>query len=284
MNKVVVYLRVSTDKQECANQRFEITNWCKKRGIEPTQWVEDVMSGTTDVRDRKIGPVLDILEKGDTLIVAEISRISRSLLHVMEILKKCLEAGISIYAVKEGFVLEDNIQSKVLAFAFGMAAEIERSMISMRTKEGLARRKSEGVTLGRPIGAGDGVCKLDGKEEEIRLLLGKKMSYSAIGRLLGAHRLTVSEFCFKKGLGVKKEPTLGQAAYSITLIKNIDIDLQMVPAMYKGGMSMREISVHLNISPTSMVQRLKAAGIYPQIRYINKQNRIDHPSKKYSIK
>lgn len=194
MSRVIVYLRVSTDKQETANQKFEVENFCTKRGYLVDEWIEEVMSGTTKVKDRKIGPVIENMEKGDTLIVTEISRISRNLYHIMEILKYCLDKDIKICTVKEGFVLGDDINSKILAFAFGLAAEIERNLISQRTKEALARKRAEGVVLGRPKGSRSKTVKLTGKEEVIQGLLDKKISRSAIGRILGVNRLTVSSF------------------------------------------------------------------------------------------
>ena len=112
----------------------------------------------------------------------------------MSILHSCMEKEISVFTVKERYELGNNINSKVLAFAFGLSAEIERNLISQRTKEALARKKAEGVILGRPKGRRSSSLKLTGKEEEIRKLLNKKLSYSAIGRLLDTHRITVAKF------------------------------------------------------------------------------------------
>lgn len=115
-------------------------------------------------------------------------------MEVMSILHDCMEREIKVYAIKEGYELGNNINSKVLAFAFGLSAEIERNLISQRTKDALARIKSEGQTLGRPKGSLSKETKLTGKEEEIKDLLRKKVSVSAIGRILGVHRLTVDNF------------------------------------------------------------------------------------------
>lgn len=194
MSRAVVYLRVSTDKQDMKNQKFEITNFCKKRGIEVTEWIEDTVSGTVKMQDRKIGKILEELQTGDTLIVSEISRISRNLLQIMDTIRRCLETGISVFTVKEGYVLDNGIQSKILAFAFGISAEIERSLISQRTKEALARKKAEGKILGRPVGAKGKVLKLDPKRDEVMRLLESKVSYEAIGRLTGTSRRAVENF------------------------------------------------------------------------------------------
>ena len=122
------------------------------------------------------------------LIVSELSRLGRYLMEVMSILHDSMERGIKVYAIKEGYELGNSFKSKVLAFSFGLSAEMERTLISQRTKEALARRKSEEQTLGRPKGSLSKETKLTGKEEEINDLLRKKASVSAIGRILGMHR------------------------------------------------------------------------------------------------
>jgi DNA invertase Pin-like site-specific DNA recombinase len=134
------------------------------------------------------------MKKGDVLVVSELSRLGRNLMQIMKILHDCMEKDVMVYTVKENYELGNNINSKVLAFAFGLSAEIERNLISQRTKEALARRKAEGKILGRPKGSKSNIRKLTGKEDEIKGLMNKKISYSAIGRILGVHRLTVSSF------------------------------------------------------------------------------------------
>lgn len=191
----IAYIRVSTDQQSVENQRYEINQFANNRNIEIDRWVEDTISGTENVRKGNFKKVLKNLSTGDTLIVTEISRMSRTLFDVMGILKTCMERDVSVFSVKENYELGDNIGSKVLAFAFGLAAEIERNMISQRTKEALARKKAEGVKLGRPVGSGKGNCKLDGMEDKVDKLRKKGLSYSKIGRKVGAHRVTVSKFC-----------------------------------------------------------------------------------------
>lgn len=193
------YIRVSTDKQTIENQRFEITAFAKKRGFQIDQWIEETISATKSLDQRTFGTLLDSMGDGDLMVVSELSRIGRNLMQVMGILHRCMEKNVRVYAVKEGYELGDNISSKVLAFAFGLSAEIERNLISQRTKEALARRKAEGVILGRPAGR-ESVKKLTGKDEQIRGLLEKKISISGIGRILDVHRVTVASYVADNGL------------------------------------------------------------------------------------
>jgi len=191
---IFAYIRVSTDQQTVENQKFEILKFADQKRLHVGEWIEETISGTKKYQDRKLGKLLQGLKKEDILIVSELSRLGRNLMEVMSILHDCMEREIKVYAIKEGYELGNNINSKVLAFAFGLSAEIERNLISQRTKEALARRKSEGQTLGRPKGSLSKETKLTGKEEEIKDLLRKKVSVSAIGRILGVHRLTVDNF------------------------------------------------------------------------------------------
>lgn len=205
MSKIIAYARVSTDKQDAANQEYELREFMKRRGYECDEFISEVISGTTDVKDRKMGEVLDRLSSGDTLIVSEISRISRNLYQIMATLQDCLKRKVTIVTVKENFILGDDINSQVLAFAFGIAAQIERNLISSRTKEALARKKAEGVVLGRPVGSSDPKhYKLYGKDEDIISLLSKRIPKSAIARILGVHRLTVSTYIIKNNLDIKR--------------------------------------------------------------------------------
>ena len=188
------YIRVSTDRQTTQNQKFEIKNYSKAHNIIIDEWIEETISATKKLEQRKFGHLLKKMKKGDILIVSELSRMGRNLMQIMKILHDCMEKDIQVFTIKERYELGNNINSKVLAFAFGLSAEIERNLISQRTKEALARKKAEGVILGRPLGSKSATLKLTGKEEEIKKLLKKKISYSGIGRILGAHRLTVSSF------------------------------------------------------------------------------------------
>lgn len=188
------YIRVSTDKQTTENQRFEIENFTKDRDLIVDEWIEETISGTKHIKERKFGELLDKMVKEDILVVTELSRMGRNLMQIMSILHTCMEREIKVFTIKERYELGNNINSKVLAFAFGLSAEIERNLISQRTKEALARKKAEGVILGRPKGSKSKHHKLSGREVEIKGLLAKQVSKSAIARILGVHRLTVAEF------------------------------------------------------------------------------------------
>lgn len=192
------YIRVSTDKQTVENQRYEINQFCDRQEMVIEKWIEETISGAKNVEDRKLGKLLKRMKKGDILICSELSRLGRNLLMIMGILNECMNKDIQVWTIKDNYRLGSDINSKVLAFAFGLSAEIERNLISQRTKEALARKKAEGVVLGRPKGKKSTKTKLTGQEQKIKELLDKKVSYSAIGRILGVHRLTVSAFVKSK--------------------------------------------------------------------------------------
>ncbi len=146
------YIRVSSDKQTVENQRFEINNFCKAQSIAIDDWIEETISGTKNYNKRLLGRLLRKVNKGDIIICSELSRLGRNLFMIMEILNLCMSKECRVWTIKDNYRLGDDIQSKVLAFAFGLSAEIERDLISQRTKEALARKKKEGVVLGHHRG------------------------------------------------------------------------------------------------------------------------------------
>ena len=188
------YIRVSTDKQTTENQRFEILKFADEKKLSIDRWIEETISATKKLSDRKLGALIERVHEDDILIVTELSRLGRSLLEVMSILHTLMEKDVKVFTTKEHYELGNNISSKVLAFAFSLSAEIERSMISSRTKEALARKKSEGKRLGRPKGKLSTTTKLTGKDDLIREYLEKKIPQSVIARLLNVHRLTVRNY------------------------------------------------------------------------------------------
>ena len=193
------YIRVSTDKQTVENQRYEINRFCERNVLVVGRWVEESISGIKSVYDRELGKMLKTMKKDDVLVCSELSRLGRNLLMIMGVLNECMERNIQVWTIKDNYRLGNDINCKVLAFAFGLSAEIERSLISQRTKEALARKRAEGVVLGRPKGSKSKVKKLTGRDAEIKVLLDRKVSKSAIARILGVHRLTVATFVKEAG-------------------------------------------------------------------------------------
>lgn len=195
MAKTVAYVRVSTNKQELQNQRHEIESYCKARGLTVDVWDSDIASGTIKLRDRRAGVLLDSLKAGDTLIVSEVSRISRSVGTLVSVIDDAVERGIKLVSVKEGVTFDDGMVSTVMKAGLGMAAELERKLISARTKEALARKKAEGVKLGRPPGTHTPEHrKLHGKDAEILHYMKKRVPKAAIARLLDVNVGTLRRF------------------------------------------------------------------------------------------
>lgn len=190
------YIRVSTDHQDCENQKLGIETKARSLGLTIDKYIEDAgISGTKEPEKRALGGCLKKLKPGDVIICSELSRLGRKLFMVMRILEHCMRVGACVYTVKDGYVLGDNIQSKVLAFAFGLSAEIERDLISQRTKEALAVRRAAGQKLGREKGSKNKIHKLDGQAEIITKMLKNKIPKTKI-----AKKLKVSVSCIYKYL------------------------------------------------------------------------------------
>ena len=191
---IYAYIRVSTEMQCHANQEHEIRTWCRKRGLEVDKWVSESISGTVAVEKRAIGRAIRRMKKGDLLICTELSRLGRSMLMIMGILNKCSQKGVSIQTIKDNFVLSDNINSKIIAFAFALAAEIERNLISQRTKEALAVKKLEGVRLGRPPGSSQKKLTVIKEYDKVISLLNSGKSVSQVAKKYGIHRNTMRKY------------------------------------------------------------------------------------------
>ena len=190
------YIRVSSDKQTVENQRYEISRFCATEGLAVDGWIEETVSGTKAYSERRLGKLLRHVGKGDLIICSELSRLGRNLYMIMEILSYCMHRECAVWTIKDGYRLGNDIQSKVLAFAFGLSAEIERDLISQRTREALKRVRSEGKHIGRPPGK----CSrperklLYGKETYIRNALQAGMSLNAIARKLRCSRNTLRRY------------------------------------------------------------------------------------------
>lgn len=183
MSHVFAYLRVSTDAQDVANQRHGVVRYCTDKKLLAPVFVEDTASGRTDWRARPLGQLITRATTGDVIVVAEVSRLARSTLQVLEIGRECLERGVALHVAKNGIVFDDSMQSKIVATVLGLVAEIERDFISARTKEALAKRKADGVKLGRPAGPAKKL-RLDPQADKIDAYLAKEIDKRAIAKLL----------------------------------------------------------------------------------------------------
>ena len=190
------YIRVSSDKQTVENQRFEINNFCKRQSMKIDGWIEETISGTKAYNKRELGKLLKRVQQDDLIICAELSRLGRNLFMIMEILNLCMNKECRVWAIKDNYRLGDDIQSKVLAFAFGLSAEIERNLISQRTKEALARKRQEGVVLGRPKGrrSAPNKYRLYAKRNLISEMLKANISKRRIAEVCKVDRNTLYRF------------------------------------------------------------------------------------------
>lgn len=180
------YIRVSTDRQTVENQRFEIKKWCRLNNFTIDGWIEESISGTQNYTKRKLGKLLENIRQDDTIICTELSRLGRNFFMIMEILNICIAKDCNIKTIKENFILKNDIQSKILAFAFSLSAEIERQLISQRTKEALAARKAAGKKLGRAAGKRGGLNKkCVAQSEKIDFLIKDGIPKCRIAKLIG---------------------------------------------------------------------------------------------------
>ena len=196
--EVYAYIRVSTQMQTPDNQEFEIIKWAKRNNVSIDRWVRESVSGTVGWEKRSLGSLLRRMKRGDLLICSEISRLGRKMLMVMSILNYCSNKGIRIITIKDNFNLSDDINSKIIAFAFALASEIERNLISQRTKEALAVKKLSGIKLGRPSRMTPKVRKLSDEIELVRARIETGQTKSSIAREYGVHRNTLDK-CLRSG-------------------------------------------------------------------------------------
>lgn len=191
---IVAYLRVSTERQHLINQRNEIVKFAQARGLTIDRWEKEIVSGCCRKEKRNLGHLLKSLKTGDSLIVTELSRLSRTLYDIMSVLNSCLERKITVYSTKDGYAFDNSINSKVLAFAFGLVAEIERNLISLRTREALATRRQGGVRLGRPVDYRPKHRLLSEERERIGNMLEQGVSVKAVCLQYGFSRSTFYKY------------------------------------------------------------------------------------------
>jgi DNA invertase Pin-like site-specific DNA recombinase len=247
------YLRVSTDKQDENNQKLGVVEKAVKMGVQVDEYIVDAgISGTKEPEKRKLGLLMEKLKPGDMIIASELSRLGRSLFMIMRILEFCMKHKVKVVTVKDGYELGDNIQSKVLAFAFGLLAEIERDLISQRTKEALEKKKLDGVILGRPKGGKSRIPKLTDKHDEIKSCLEKGLSYTEIGRIIVSNRATVKKYCIDTGL----------SAYDPNEFK--PGNKEQISAV---RLARKEKQVQKLIEKGCGIKRLRKKQAFPSIRY-----------------
>ena len=196
---VIGYIRVSSNKQTCDHQYYEIQQFAEHNNIAVNRWVEETITSRKPLNKRKLGQLLDELQDGDILISAEISRLGRSMLEVMRILETCLNKNCQVWTLKENYRLGNDIQSKVMAFAFGLSAEIERNLISQRTKASLENIKASGKRIGRPFSAQSKKLKLSKNTKKVKELLDMGLTKYRIAKIMQVKQTTVSRFINRMG-------------------------------------------------------------------------------------
>jgi DNA invertase Pin-like site-specific DNA recombinase len=200
--KTTAYLRISTVDQDIEKNKADILKLANKKQLGNVEFIEEKISGTVSWKKRKIYSIINNAKNGDIIIVSELSRLGRSMLEIMEILSIISEKKLSLYSVKGDWHLDNSIQSKIIAMVFAMASEIERELISSRTKEALRAKKAHGIKLGRPVGTGK--SKLDKFKPEIEALFANGSTQKFIANRYNTTEANLYNWLLKKGLKIKK--------------------------------------------------------------------------------
>ena len=196
---VVGYLRVSSSNQTLQHQKYELEQFTKRNNITINRWVEETISSRKPLNKRRLGQLLDELQPNDILISTEISRLGRSMMEVMRILETCLNKDCQVWTVKENYRLGNDIQSKVLAFSFSLAGEIERQLISQRTKCSLENIRATGKKLGRPLSAQSKKLKLSRNAKKVKQMLDLGFTRYRIAKTMQVRQTTVDRFLHRMG-------------------------------------------------------------------------------------
>lgn len=281
------YIRVSTDKQDVEGQKIGIIKKASELGVEIEQWItDDGISGTKEPEERQLGKLLKKIKSNDVIISSEISRLGRTLFMIMRILEHCMKQDCKVYTVKDGYELGNNIQSKVMAFAFGIAAEIERDMISKRTKEGLAKRKLNGVILGRPLGRKTEQKNLKCTEHETKIkeYLNKGLSYSATSKLLGINRNTIKKFVDTIGFKTNIKRNKKIVTKFTRLAKQFDMlfESEKFIEIYSKEFSLKAIANFYNCTPGRVSGYLtRNPEIKTKMLEMAKKQRKENPAREH---
>ena len=203
-SRVFAYLRVSTTPQDTNSQGVGVLNYARQHGLPITRIFEETASGAVPAADRTLGKeLLPMLQQGDILLVAEISRLGRSLIDILGILKALTEKGVRIHVTKSGYVLDDGMTSKIISTVLGLASEIERELLSLRVREGQTRARAAGKTIGRPKGSG-GYSKLDKFAEQIKAHAAKGITKLNLARIYECDWITMNRWLQRHGVKVNK--------------------------------------------------------------------------------
>ncbi len=194
--KTIGFIRVSTLDQDTEKNKLDMLQFANSHKLGNVEFVEEKVSGTKDYRKRKLGTLLDSMNNGDVLIVPELSRIARSTIQILEVIQITQDKGITLYSLKENFCNQDNsIASTVTKTIFALVAQIERELISLRTREALHTRKASGMKLGRPKGKGK--SKLDKHSSEINRLIALGVPKTIIAKQYGCSVGNLYNFLMK---------------------------------------------------------------------------------------
>ena len=193
----IAYIRVSSDKQTCSNQIYTVKEYAKSQNIRIDKWVEETISSKKSLEKRALGNLLNSLSSGDCVIITEVSRLARNLYELAGILQSAIKKDVKIISIKENYVFQNDLQSKIMAYTFGLAAEIERDLISTRTRMSLEKLKMQNVKLGRPVGAKSKELKLSKNKKKIKELLENGISQAKIAKIMKVSPTTLCRFLKK---------------------------------------------------------------------------------------
>jgi len=198
--KNIAYLRVSTSGQELNNQRLAILDYAQKNNLQINKFVESYSSSRKSIKERNLDQLFSNIHSGDLVLVSELSRLGRSVGQIIQLIDELIKLKVRFLAIKENIQLngKQDIQSKMMVTMFGLFAEIERDLISERTREGLQNARDKGKNLGRP--KGNGKSKLDGKEAEIKILLDKNVTKASIAKIMDVSRSNLLHFIDSRSL------------------------------------------------------------------------------------